>query len=93
MLVLYCIYKKLRNKNGEKKMTQYAVKQTKEFSEELKNVCFGKPVILKKLKEAMSVFQNDIPEKNIKAGDISIHVEDGKDEFEAVVKKHAYFHN
>ena len=51
---------------------------------------------MKKLGMAMSVFQEDISESgkniNIKAGDISIHVEPG-DEFEAVVKKYAYWNN
>jgi hypothetical protein len=73
-------------------LTQYAIKQSKEFSEELKTVCGGKPEIIKKLRTAMSVFQNDIPEKSIKAGDISIYIESG-DEFEMVVKKYAYLNN
>lgn len=73
-------------------MTQYAIKQTKEFSEELKSVCFGNAETMKKLRTAMNVFQADIEGTTIKAGDVSIHVENG-DEFEDVVKKYAYWHN
>lgn len=81
-------------------ITQYAIKQTAEFSEVLKEVCFGKPEVMKKLRAGMSVVQEDIATDIIgkdlgviiKAGDLSIFVKSG-DEFEAVVKKYAYWHN
>lgn len=73
-------------------MRQYAIKQTAEFSEELKSICLGNPEIMKKLRSGLTIAQNNDEKRNIKAGDMLIFVKAG-DEFEEAVKKYAYWNN